>query len=180
MKVCAVVNRAANWNSPLYRKAVLLVLCLPALALPSLAANDCPWLNEATAGGLLGGDALGAFTKAAVGRPAACLFTSDTQSSLRTLRITVETVSSPHSLVVAEKKSCGADGTPLHAVGNEAFACPTYDHKGMFGQRAVGRVRNMFFTITIATSLRADPVLTHDALSEKIRTAAEQVANNLF
>jgi hypothetical protein len=175
-----MTSKTANWNSPFRRKAAPLLLCLLALSVPSRAANDCPWLNEATAGGLLGGDAVGAITKATAGQTAVCLFTSDVRGTRRTLRITVDIVADAHARVAAAAKSCGADATPLRAIGNEAFACPADDRKGVAGERAMGRVRNQFFTIAIATSLKADPVLTRDVLIARIHTAAEQVAGNLF
>jgi hypothetical protein len=150
--------------------------------LPSaaMAANNCPWLNEATAGGLLGADAVGAFTQATPGQPAVCLFTSEEQGVRRTLRITVEVVPDTHLRLVHEEQSCGSDATPLKAIGNEAIGCAADDRKGGPGERALGRVRDQLFTIAILSTLKNDPELTRDALKAKIYTAAEQVAGNLF
>lgn len=158
----------------------LLALCFIAWPAASRAANNCPWLTEATAGGLLGGDAIGAFTKAATGQPAVCLFTSDAQGVRRTLRITVDVVADPHMQVATEAQSCGPDAAPLKAIGNEALACAADDRKAGPGERAIGRVRDQLFTITLSSSQKGDPMLTRDALKSKIYTAAEQVSGNLF
>lgn len=156
------------------------MLGLLMLPVDAKAANLCPWLNEATAGGLLEGDAVGAFTKASPGQPAVCTFTSEEAGTRRTLRITVEVVPETHQRLAREEQSCGQDAEPLKAIGNEAIGCAADDPKAGPGQRALGRVRDQFFTISIASTLKSDPKLTRDALKAKIYTAAEQVAGNLF
>ena len=77
-------------------------------------------------------------------------------------------------------QSCGADVSPLKAIGNEATACAADDRKGVMGERVVGRVRDQVFTIAISSTLKNDPILTREALKTRIYTAAEQVAGNLF
>ena len=175
-----MANKFAMLGGKFCAKAALLVLCTAALPGALRASNNCPWLTEATAGGLLGGDVLGAFTKGAAGQPAVCLFNSDAQGVRRTLRITVDIVADPHVQVTTEAKSCGADAAPLRAIGNEALACAADDRRAGPGERAIGRVRDQVFTITLSSSQKGDPFLTRDALRSKIYTAAEQVAGNLF
>jgi hypothetical protein len=145
------------------------------------AANNCTWLNEATASGFLGGEAVGTFTAGAAGQPAVCAFVNQSAGATRTLRITVEVVAADaHARMGAVAASCGADAAPLRAIGNEALVCAADDHKSGLGARVVGRVRDQVFTITISTTLKGDPVLTRDALNAKIYSAAEQVSGNLF
>jgi hypothetical protein len=151
-----------------------------ASARPCKASNNCPWMNEATASGLLGGDAVGAFTDAAAGQPAVCTFTYDDQGAKRTLRITVEVTPDAHARVMAAAQSCGSAASPMKAIGNEAMSCAADDRKGGAGERMMGRVRDQAFTVTIASTLKNDPELTRDALKAKIYTAAEQVSGNLF
>jgi hypothetical protein len=158
----------------------VLVFCFLAYPVASRASNNCAWLSEATASGLLGGDAVGAFTDATAGQPAVCVFTSEEQGARRTLRVTVEVTGDAHARLATEERSCGSDAAPLRAIGNEAVACAADDRKGGRGERAVGRVRDQVFTITISSSLRDDPILTRDALKTRIYTAAEQVSGNLF
>lgn len=159
--------------------SVLLALCVVAGAARAMAANHCAWLNEATASGLLGGDAVGD-TSAAAGQPTVCTFTQMTDGVKRTLRITVEVAPDAHDRVAALMLGCVTDGFPLKAIGNEAAACTADDRKGVMGERVVGRVRDQVFTITLSSSLKNDPVLTREALKSRIYTAAEQVAGNLF
>lgn len=152
------------------------------LAAPALcrAANNCPWMNEGTASGLLESDAVGAFMPAAGAQPAVCVFTSDAQGTRRALRISVEVAPDAHARFVAAAQDCGRDGAPLKAIGNEAVACVPGDRKDETGERAVGRVRDQVFVIDIESDHKNDRGLTRDALRSKIYTAAEQVAGNLF
>lgn len=164
------------------RRLVLLALGITCFMLPAVshATNNCPWLNEATAGGLLGGDAVGMKTDAAAGQPTVCTFTQQDKGVTRTLRITVEIAPEPHQRMGAVSQVCGSDAAPIKAIGNEALVCTADDRKGGVGERVVGRVRDQVFTITIASTLKADPILNRDALKARIYTAAEQVAGNLF
>jgi hypothetical protein len=155
-------------------------ITLVCLAARCRAENKCPWLNEATASGLLGGDAVGAFVEASQGQPAVCTFTQTGDRFTRTLRISVEVAPEPHARFTTVAQVCGADAVPLPAIGNEATICAADKSKGIFGERVVGRVRDQIFTILVTTTLRADPVLTHETLPVKLSTAAEQVSGNLF
>jgi hypothetical protein len=154
-------------------------LCLASLPRPARASNDCPWLNEATASGYLGGDAVGAFKGTSAGGPATCTFTQHGEQVTRTLTITVEIVSNPHERFSSIAQSCGAASEPLHAIGNEALSC-AMDNRHGASEQAVGRVRDQVFSITIHTTAKDDPVLTRDALKSRIYSASEQVAGNLF
>src|SRR5580692_12158245 len=84
---------ASNLIPVLIRTKVL--RCLLALfvvlvfAARGQAKNNCPWMNEATASGLLGGDSVGEFTEASSGQPAVCTFTQKDSTVTRTLRVTV-------------------------------------------------------------------------------------------
>jgi hypothetical protein len=153
------------------------------IAAPALshAANNCAWINESTASGLLGGDAVGVLTDSpSPGQPTVCTFTQDDAGIKRTLRITVEIAPDPHTRLAAVSQACGTDAAPLKAIGNEAMVCTADDRKTGPGERVVGRVRDQVFTITLSTSLKSDPILTREALKTRIYTAAEQVAGNLF
>jgi len=156
---------------------VLCLMCAPAVA---HGANNCAWINEATASGLLGGDAVGEESETFAGQPAVCTFTQTTTGGKRTLRVTVETAGDPRGRMAAIAQGCGADVAPLKAIGNEALVCAADDRKAGIGERVVGRVRDQVFTITIASTLKNDPLMTRDVLKAKISTAAEQISGNLF
>ena len=157
----------------------LLGICLIGLPFRAMAANNCAWITESTASGLLGGDAVGEVS-AATGQPTVCTFTQMGAGVKRTLRITVEIAPEPHARMEAVAQVCGADQLPIKAIGNEAMVCAADDRKAGPGERVVGRVRDQVFTITISTTLKNDTILTRDALKTRIYTAAEQVAGNLF
>ena len=177
-----MANNRSNLKR-LLQKIASMVLGLTLFGLPTLcrAANNCPWINEATASGILGGDSVGALTEpGAAGGQTICEFTQQGDGFKRTLRITVELASNPHDRLVAVEQICGVDAAPLKAIGNEAQVCAAGDRKSGMGQRVLGRVRDQVFTITIVTTLKADPILTNEALKARIVTAAEQVSGNLF
>jgi hypothetical protein len=155
----------------------LVLLCVPAV---TNAANKCPWINEATASGLLGGAAEGLYSPAATGQPAACTFTQASAEVTRTLRITVALAADPHAQLNTIAQTCGTDAVPIKAIGNEAMICTSHGRKGATGERIIGRVRNQVFTILIGTTLKNDPILSLYALKTNVLTAAEQVSGNLF
>jgi len=144
------------------------------------AANNCPWITEATASGLLGGDATGSFSPPSTSQPAVCTFVQSTEGGTHTLRIAVEQTSDFLARLESEYKACGTEPSPLTAIGNEARMCDADDHQKLFAERVVGRVRDQVFTITISSTIRHDSILNREALKIRIYTAAEQVAGNLF
>lgn len=175
-----MVNSAPRMQ--LMRRLVRFVLALFLMSLPSsaYAANNCPWLNEATASGIIGAEAVGSYTAADGAQPAVCKFTEKGEGMARTLTITVELSTEAHARMTAVAQACGSGAEPLNAIGNEAVFCAADIRRGELGERAVGRVRNQVFTINISSTMRDDPILTRDALKSRIYTAAEQVAGNLF
>jgi hypothetical protein len=178
MKMNENSPQSAPFSSMLRLAACL--LCFLAFTAAAHADNNCAWLNEATAAGLLGGDAVGDSPAPVAGQPAVCTFTQQSGAVKRTLRIVVEIATDPHARYSALAQSCGADSFALKAIGNEALACSADDRKAGPGERVVSRVRDQVFTITISSSLKADPTFSRDVLKAKIYTAAEQVAGNLF
>jgi hypothetical protein len=150
--------------------------------LPNLcwAANNCPWINEATASGLLGGNAVGQVTGTGDDRTTVCEFTEQGAGFKHTLRIAVEVGADAQLRLEILARNCGIDAVPLKAIGNEALICSTTDPKLGHGERVVGRVRNQLFTVLIYTTLNNDPILTREALKIRTNMAAEQISGNLF
>lgn len=124
------------------------------------AQNACPWLNAATAGGILGGPVTASV------KPTVCEFVRHLGSNESTLRIEVQ--KKPASLAA----KCDSTGTPIKAIGNEALACTA----GSF-EIVIGRVRDQRFAVSIGAS---DPSVDRATLQEKARKVAEQLAGNLF
>jgi len=161
-------------------RLALLFFGMLSLAANCHAKNNCPWINEATASGLLGGDAVNEFTEASAGQPAVCTITQAGAGFTRTLRITVEVVPDTHVRWQTAAQACGKNAASIQAIGNEASMCPLDNHSAGLAELVVGRVRDQLFTITLSTTLKDDLILTRMSLKEKIYTASEQVAGNLF
>jgi hypothetical protein len=160
----------------------LSLLAAGLIAFPNLshAANNCPWINETTAGGLLGGDATGSFSPPSPSQPAVCTFVQNTEGGTHTLRIAVEQTPDFLARLESEIKACSTEPAPLTAIGNEARMCDADGNKKLLAERVVGRVRDQVFTITISSTVKHDLSLNRDVLKARIYTAAEQVAGNLF
>jgi hypothetical protein len=168
-----------NTKMKMLRLAFLFV-SLFGVAANCYAKNNCPWINEATASGLLGGDAVNEFTEPSAGQPAVCTITQTGAGFTRTLRITVEVVPDTHARWQTAVEACGKNAASIQAIGNEASMCPLDNHSAGLAELVVGRVRDQLFTITMSTTLKDDLILTRMSLKEKIYTASEQVAGNLF
>jgi len=158
----------------------LLSFLLLTLSTVCRAKNDCPWINEATAGGLLGGDAVGDFKTASQGQPAVCTFIAKDESATRTLTVSVLQTPDFDAALQSAMRVCASDSTPIQAIGNQASVCMQDNRKGGLGELVVGRVRDQVFTILLGSSLKGDLILTRRELRSRIYTAAEQVAGNLF
>jgi hypothetical protein len=143
------------------------------LLLPSIAgaAEICPWLNAATAGGVLGGTVAVTVTRAKTGDDATCTFVRHDGSLALDLRIEVETMRSPSKDFPSYAARCHSSAVPLKAIGNEAFACSDDG-----AEQVVGRVRDRAFLVRIRTTDHSPP----PALREKARKVAEQLAGILF
>ncbi len=145
------------------------------------AANNCPLMKEATASNLVGGDTVGSFV-AGQHQPSVCTFTQHAGNVTRALQISVEIINDAHGRFLSTvREDCRSKSLLVPpAIGNEAVACAVDSHRMIIGERALGRVRNQVFTITLSTPIKDDPVLTPAMLKMKIGTAAEQVTGSLF
>jgi hypothetical protein len=186
-----------------------LILAVSVISLPLLghAEENCLWLNAATAGGVLGGIATMSVSRVSAkpsntraanaisgsgptsADPSAakysgngiddedCVFVRQSGPITGELHIDVRTMSEPAKEFMAFTARCGTNGTPLKAIGNEATACSMNDKSGRLVEQVVGRVRDRAFVIRLSIK---DPVITQDAIREKARKVADQVAGNLF
>jgi hypothetical protein len=138
-----------------------------AFAWAAWSAPRCPWLNAATAAGVLGGSV----TSVTV-TDDSCNFTRQDGSRVSELRIETQVLHSPAADFRSYASRCPAPTTPLKAIGNEALLCSSGD----FAQ-VIGRVRERGFIVSISTKgTTPDP----DTLRDKARQVAEQVAGILF
>ena len=127
-------------------------------------------MNAATAAGVLGGGVTESVTKNH--DDGGCEFV---RSGAR-LSIEVKTMSDPAKEFPAYAARCRGHAAPLRAIGNEAVACTEKGEKGWTVGQVVGRVRKQAFVIRVSAAGR----LSKEALTDKARDVAEQVAGNLF
>jgi hypothetical protein len=142
-------------------RIVALSLFLPLMV---VAEERCPWLNAATAGGVLGGTVQVTVT------PKSCEFVRQAGQQETMLQIEVTAASAPDA-------RCGPDAERLTAIGNEAVACSYRGKAGWIAEQVVGRVRDQAFLVRIGTN---DHSAVGKALRDRVRNVAEQVAGILF
>ena len=144
------------------------VILLLAIGLTSAAGAEimCPFMNAATAGGILRGQVDSTVTTS--GPHQTCEFTL--RNSTDKLRIEVTTMDASRTELAAFTAPCTRPAEPLRGIGNDAAACSIDSHT----EQVAGRVRKQAFAIRIhGTS-------SSDNLRKKAIGAAEQVAGSLF
>ncbi len=156
---------------------VLAVLLVTATA--SHAEAHCPWLNAATAGWLLGGEAQVSVTSPTPQGDVTCDFSSGQAPALSTLHIAVHTMDAPSRDFTSFLAQCGGTRLPLRAIGTDAVQCVTTDGSGAGEEEIIARVRERAFVLTVHRGGTASPA-PKDSLHDETRNIAEQVAGSLF
>jgi hypothetical protein len=155
--------------------------CLSLLSATCSAQSICPWLNVATASGVLGGAATVEVNATDISH-GSCVFQLQDVAKKGTLRISVVEANDPESAGNATKPakiSCASSGMPLKGVGNEAVLCPI-DRGESRGEQVVGRVRDRMFTVVISDGSGKGLEAKSDPLAEKAESVAKAVAGALF
>jgi hypothetical protein len=158
----------------------LWILFLVLLAVPAAraTAQPCPWLNAATAAGVLDGPVTVSVTYFDQDNTdSACEFTHKTDHTIRTLRIEVETMKDLGRDFPRYLAKCGPSAKPLKAIGNEAVICSISGKNQQIAEQVVSRVRDRAFIVDVLSNGHAPE---RDAARDKARKIAEQVAGFLF
>ena len=148
--------------------------------LPALCQNSqtCPWLNSATAAGVLDGPVTSTVVYANRNKDdSSCVFVRQNGPRGDALRIEVRSMINRSVEFSALAAKCASNATPLVSIGNEAVACSKGGRGGERSEEVVGRVRERAFMIRVSTH---DPSRAKAELREKARNVAEQVAGILF
>ncbi len=157
----------------------LLLLTFAALAISSSVARAeqiCPWLNPATAGGVLGGSVTTSVTHAGNNKEdGACEFTRQGPVTY-TLRIEVTRMAHLPADFTSWLAQCGAKGTPVRGIGNQAIACDL-TQAAQLSVQIVSRVRDRAFLVRVTAHKSSAPL---QPLREEASNVAELVAGNLF
>lgn len=154
------------------------LICYIGVLLPATAhAENCPWLNAATAGGVLGGDVTMSVSHADA-KSTACEFVRQSGSAISSLQISVSTLSGPFAEYLSHTAKCETNAIKLIGVGNEASACVVQGTKGTIAEQVVGRVRDRAFVIR--WTLSADAARTSQTTAETLQALTEAVAGSMF
>jgi hypothetical protein len=139
----------------------------------------CPWMNEATAGGILGG-AVTVTANVTGHGDGVCQFSRQQGTLLRQLRISVSVMSDISKDFPAYLAQCPPTSAHLAAVGNEAVTCSDNSKAELYSEQVVGRVRDQAFAVSVSSSVWNDTSMTQEMRRAKANLAAEQVAGILF
>jgi hypothetical protein len=161
--------------SPLLALAILLLspadLCK--------AQPVCPWLNQATASGLMGRP-----MSAPVIRGSAPNLTCTSQGlkngEIATLSISVIQMTDPVTEYARLASKCGLADAALAGIGNEAILCRADPSPQTHAERVIGRVRDRALIVTASTNARFKPPFSRGTIEEQAKAVAEQVAGTLF
>lgn len=162
------------------RTAHKLLLALAVLA-PTVgrAQTKCPWINEATARGILGGP-VAVIVKISESGNGMCEFSRQQGGVPRELTISVKAMTDIPRQFPSYLSQCPPKSAPLHAIGNEAVTCSVQTHGNLYAEKVVGRVREQAFIVSVGSGLKDDPSLASEMRREKANLVAEMVAGNLF
>jgi hypothetical protein len=159
-------------------KLWILFLVLLATRATHAAAQPCPWLNAATAAGVLEGAVTVSVTYFDQDNTdAACEFTHKANHAVRTLRIEVDTMKELTHDFPKYLAKCGPGAKPLKAIGNEAVVCSVPGKNGQATEQIVSRVRERAFIVDVLSN---GSTAERDANRDKAQKIAEQVAGFLF
>jgi hypothetical protein len=149
------------------------LLFVLALFLPAAvrAATNCPWYTQGSAEKIFGGSVAAAIQVSDSGE-GSCTFTRQQGTTNDVLKVVIQSAAPP--------TTCPADSAKLKGVGNEAVFCTLAGPHDQTTYMVVSRVRDLHFTISIAThhEKSTGPDAAH--FDEAVKQAAEQVAGNLF
>ena len=141
--------------------------------------SKCPWINEATARGILGG-AVTVTAKIGNRGDGVCEFSRQQGAVVRQLRISVDIMTDIPKQFPTYLAQCPPKSTPLRAIGNEAVMCSIQGKGDQYAESVVGRVRDQAFVVSVSSSVQNDPSMTQEMRREKANLVAEQVAGILF
>jgi hypothetical protein len=145
----------------------------------------CPWMNAATAGGVLGGEVRSLVTGLTPAGDATCEFVRPGGSGAEAmLRIAVHTMPHLAQDYAGYVALCGAGAVKLRGIGNEAVRCIAQSGSSKGEELIVGRVRDRAFVITIKAEWIGEKppsaTKTRNPMSDDSENIAEQVAGSLF
>jgi hypothetical protein len=161
---------------------VLAFAVLGAFFTPELLLSEvqCPWLNAATAAGVLGGDVQASALPLTLQGDTTCDFKRIEHSAVFSLTITVHTMSLPSKDFSTYLTQCTGTAVRLKGIGNEAIQCVSSSKLSNGEEQIIGRVRERAFIIDLKRGSTKQSTANQVGLSDEARNIAEQVAGALF
>ena len=152
-----------------------------AMLLPAVCQGQtkCPWMNEATARGILGGPVTLNVNVNDHG-DGACDFSRQQGSAIRHLHISVFNMTDVPKEFPSYLAQCPPKSAALRAIGNEAVFCTSQGDADAHAEKVVGRVRAQAFVVDVSSTVQDDPNMTQEMRRQKANLAAELVAGILF
>ncbi len=157
------------------------ILLVFAILMPAAcrAETKCPWLNEATARGILGGEVKMTVEINPQGN-GECQFSRRQGTAVFQLRISVHKMTNVVTQFPTYLSFCPPNSPPLRTIGNEAVTCTTERKGSKYDENVVSRVRDAAFIVSVSSTIQDDPQMTKQMRRDKANLVAEQVAGNLF
>ena len=157
------------------------ILLLIAVLMPAACYGQtkCPWLNEATARGILGGQ-VSVTVDLNLRGEGECKFSRQRGGVVFQLRISIGKMTNVAKQFSTYLALCPPNSPALRTIGNEAVMCTTEGKAGKYGETVVSRVREVAFIVSVSSSVKDDPQMTQQMRRDKANLIAEQVAGNLF
>jgi hypothetical protein len=143
------------------------------------AQVKCPWINEATVRGILGGGVTST-AKVSERGGGVCEFSRQQGAVVHQLRVSVDIMTDIPKQFPPYLAQCPPKSVPLRAIGNEAFMCSIQDNEDRSVERVVGRVRDQAFVVSVSSSVPNDSSMTEEMRRSKANLVAEQIAGILF
>lgn len=152
-----------------------------AMLLPTVcqAQTKCPWMNEATARGILGGPVT-LTVNVNDHSDGVCDFSRQHGAAIRHLHISVFSMTDIPKEFPSYLAQCPPKSAALRTIGNEAVFCTSQGSTDPHAEKVVGRVRAQAFVVDVSSTVKDDPSMTQETRREKANLAAELVAGILF
>jgi len=157
----------------------LAMLLLAALPTVCHAQTKCRWMNEATAGGILGGPVTLTVNVNDQG-DGVCDFSRQQGGAIRHLHISVFSMTDVAKEFPTYLSQCPPKSAALRAIGNEAVFCTSQGSATPHAEKVIGRVRAQAFVVDVSSTVKDDASMAQEMRREKANLAAELVAGILF
>jgi hypothetical protein len=144
-----------------------------------LAQTKCPWMNAASASGILGGSVTVTTSISSTG-DGVCEFSRQNGTTIHRLTISVQLMADIPKEFPRYLQKCPPNSSSIPAIGNQAITCSVENNQDEYAEFVIGRVRDQAFVIGVSSTAKKDPSMTQTMRRKKANAAAQSVAGALF